>query len=145
MILLDTSIISEGFRPRPDVNVQKWLDAQRPEDLFLCTPVLAEMRYGVELLPASARRSHIDLALKKAEEAFADRVLVLDHAAAYEYGRIVAQRDRMGRATGTMDGLIAAIAKAHGATIATRDVRGFDEVGVDVINPFDFSDSSNTK
>jgi predicted nucleic acid-binding protein len=145
MILLDTSIISEGLRPRPDANVRKWLDAQRPEDLFLCTPVLAEMRYGVELLPAGARRSHIDLALKKAEEAFADRILVLDRVAAYEYGRIVAQRDRMGRATGTTDGLIAAIAKAHGATIATRDFSGFNDVGIDVTNPFEFSNSSNTK
>ena len=136
MILLDTNVVSETMRPDPSVNVRGWLDAQRSEDLFLCVPVLAELHYGVEGLPMSARRKRLEQAIQHVEEAFAHRILPLDHAGAREYGKIVAQRDRIGRATGTMDGLIAAIAKVHGATIATRDIHGFDDVGLEVVDPF---------
>ena len=136
MILLDTNIVSETMRPDPSVEVRDWLDAQRSEDLFLCVPVMAELHYGVEGLPMGARRKRLEHAIERVEEAFADRILPLDYAAAREYGKIVAQRDRIGRATGTMDGLIAAIAKVHGATIATRDIHGFDDVGLDVVDPF---------
>jgi hypothetical protein len=137
MILLDTNVVSEGLRPRPDPNVGKWLDGQRPTDLFLCMPVLAELHYGAALLLDGARRIHLELAIKRIEDAFAERTLPFDRAAAREYGRIVAQRDKLGRATGTMDGLIAAIAKVHGATVATRHVYGFAGIDLDVVNPFE--------
>jgi toxin FitB len=136
MILLDTNVVSEGLRPQPDPNVKKWLDAQQSGDLFLCMPVIAELRYGVELLSAGARRVHLELAIKKIEDAFADRTLPFDRATAHEYGKIVAYRENLGRAIGTMDALIAAIAKVHGATIATRDRRGFEAVGIEIVDPF---------
>jgi predicted nucleic acid-binding protein len=69
-------------------------------------------------------------------EAFTERILPFDFAAASEYGKFVAHRDRLGRATGSMDGMIAGIALVHGAAIATRDVRGFDEFGIELIDPF---------
>jgi predicted nucleic acid-binding protein len=137
LILLDTNVLSEGLRPRPDPDVRAWLDAQRPDDLFLCVPVLAELHYGIELLAASARRVRLEIAIQRMEEAFAERVLSFDRASAHEYGRIVAHRDQMGRPIGTMDAVIGAIAKIHGATLATRDWRGFDDIGLDLINPFD--------
>jgi predicted nucleic acid-binding protein len=137
MILLDTNVVSEATRPRPHANAKKWLDAQRPADLFLCTPVLAELHYGVALLPKGRRRAHFESGLQRIEEAFADRTLPFDFAAARAYGWIVAQRDDMGLSTGTMDALIAAIAKVHGATVATRDTGGFSNIGLDVIDPFE--------
>ncbi len=100
-------------------------------------PVIAELHYGAELLTAGARRVHLELAIRRIEETFVERTLPFDRAAAHEYGKILAHRDRLGRATGTMDGLIAAIAKVHGATLATRDSGGFDDIGVGVVNPFD--------
>jgi predicted nucleic acid-binding protein len=136
MILLDTNVVSETMRPDPAENVRAWLNAQRTEDMFICLPVLAELRYGVENLPKGGRRRRLEAAVAQVEETFADRTLPFDRAAAHEYGRIMAQRDRLGRSTGTMDGLIAAIAKVHGATVATRDVHGFDHPGLDVIDPF---------
>ena len=136
MILLDTNVISEATRPQPHANVKKWLDAQRPGDLFLCTPVLAELHYGVALLPEGRRRTHFELGLKRIEEAFADRTLPFDVAAARAYGWVVAERDDLGLSTGTMDALIAAIAKVHGAAVATRDTGGFSDIGLDVIDPF---------
>jgi len=136
MILLDTNIISEGLRPRPDVNVRTWLDAQPAAELFLCTPVLAELHYGAQLLAAGERRTKLEQSISELIIAFSDRILPFDGAAALEYGKFVARRDNLGRATGTMDGLIAAIAMVHGATIATRDVRGFDDSGIALIDPF---------
>ena len=139
MILLDTNVISEGLRPRPDVNVRTWLDAQPAEELFLCTPVLAELHYGAQLLRASVRRTKLERSISELMNAFADRILPFDTAAALEYGKFVALRDSLGRATGSMDGLIAGIAMAHGASIATRDTRGFDDVGIDLIDPFNLA------
>ena len=136
MILLDTNVISEGLRQRPDVNVRTWLDAQPAEELFLCTPVLAELHYGAQLLPASMRRTKLEQSISDLMNAFGDRILTFDMAAALEYGKFVARRDRLGRATGSMDGVIAGIAMAHAAAIATRDSRGFDDVGIELIDPF---------
>ena len=136
MILLDTNVVSETMRPQSAESVRAWLNAQRTEDVFICMPVLAELRYGVESLPRGGRRRRLEEAVKNVEEAFATRILPFDRAAAHEYGRIMAERDRIGRATGTMDGLIAAIASVHGATIATRDVHGFDGSRLDIIDPF---------
>ena len=139
MIILDTNVISESMRPKPDANVRAWIDAQRQETLFLCTPVLAELFYGIERLPAGARRSHLEHVILRTEATFADRVLGFDRAAALEYGKLVGERDRKGRATSTMDGLIAAIARANHATLATRDISGFDDLGIELVNPFAFS------
>lgn len=136
MILLDTNIISEGLRPQSNPQVRIWLDRQPADELFLCTPVLAELHYGAELLPVGQRRTKLELAIVDLINAFADRILTFDGAAALNYGKFVAQHDRLGRATGTMDGLIAAIAMTHGAIIATRDTRGFDGSGIELVDPF---------
>lgn len=136
MIILDTNVVSEGLRRQTHPQVRAWLDSQPAKELFLCTPILAELRYGVELLPSGRRRSALERSIGRLEEAFAERILPFDLAAAKEYGKFVAHRDRLGRATGSMDGLIAGIALVHGAAIATRDVRGFDDFGIELIDPF---------
>jgi len=137
MIILDTNVVSEGLRRDAHPQVRIWLNAQPAEELFLCTPVMAELTYGVELLPAGARRRALEQAIASLEDAFAERILPFDLAAARAYGKFVATRDRLGRATGSMDGLIAGIALVHGAVIATRDTYRFDNAGIDLINPFD--------
>jgi toxin FitB len=141
LILLDTNVISEGMRPKPDAKVQAWIDAQQQEDLFLCTPVLAELFYGIERLPIGARRMHLEQVVLRMEATFADRVLSVDRAAAVEYGKLVGHRDRIGKATATMDALIAAIAKAHQAKLATRDTYGFSDLEIELINPFEFGNA----
>ena len=140
MILLDTNIVSEVYRPRPDPSVIAWLDSQPLEDLYLSTPVLAEMHYGLSLLEPSARKDRLQRSLDRLEnEVYRDRILVFEKAAAIEYGRIAALRHRAGRSLGKLDGLIAAIALTHGAAVATRDVRDFSGLGLEVINPFESS------
>jgi toxin FitB len=138
MIVLDTNIISEAFRKAPSAAVRTWLDAQTPTDLFLCAPVLAELRYGVERLAAGARRTALEgLLLNVEAELFDNRILPFDRASAYEFGRILVRRNSMGRPLATMDALIAAIAISHRMALATRDVVDFAELGLELINPFE--------
>ncbi|MPZ59067.1 MAG: PIN domain-containing protein [Rhizobiales bacterium] len=137
MILLDTNVVSESLRGPRNSELQRWLNAQRLAELFLCTPVLAELRYGIERLPVGRRRDILDEAVRNFQESvFADRVIPVDRDCAHAYGRILAQRERRARPIGIMDALIAAVALAHGATLATRDVSGFDHLGIDLVNPF---------
>jgi toxin FitB len=138
MILLDTNVISEPYRRVPSTVVREWLDAQPPEDLFLCAPVLAELHAGVEQLPVGARRNRLAEWLRNLEDnVFSNRILPFEHGAARDFARIVAARKRAGRPIGSMDAITAAIAALHGATIATRDTAAFEDIGIPVINPFD--------
>ncbi len=138
MIILDTNVISEAFGKSPNATVRAWLDAQTPTDLFLCSPVLAELRYGIERLASGARRTALEGMLSDVEsELFENRILPFDQSSAHAFGPIMAQRNRAGRPMGTMDALIAAIAVAQDMAIATRDIADFTELGLDLINPFE--------
>jgi predicted nucleic acid-binding protein len=138
MIILDTNVISEPYRPAPNLAVRAWLDAQAGDSLFLCTPVLAELQFGIERLPAGARKTRLSAALGDMEIGlFRDRILVLDREAATEYARVMAKRERIGRRISQMDGLIAAIALTHRAIVATRDIADFADLGLELINPFE--------
>jgi predicted nucleic acid-binding protein len=138
VILLDTNVISEGFRRQPHAGVIAWLDAQPASSLYLCTPVLAELHYGVERIGAGARQDHLRDAVARIEsDIFAGRILSLDAATAREYGRLTAKRERAGRPIEQMDALIAAVAVTHRAALATRNGRDFAGLGIDVIDPFE--------
>jgi predicted nucleic acid-binding protein len=140
VILLDTNVISEPYRSHPDSAVRKWLNTQVQRDLFLCTPVLAELHYGVELLPPGTRRKRLAEWVRYVEEEeFPDRILAFDRSAAREFARVATIQRRRGRAGGQMDVLIAAIALSHGAVLATRNVIHFADLGLDLINPFNAS------
>lgn len=138
MILLDTNVLSELYRPLPHVGALQWMNAQPRETLFLCTPVLAEMRFGVELLASGQRKTRFQDAIDHFEDdLYRDRILVFDAAAASEYGRLAARRQAVGRRMGQLDAMIAAIAIVHGARLATRDESDFADLGLDLINPFE--------
>jgi toxin FitB len=138
MIVLDTNVISEGLRARPSEAVRIWLDAQKPSELYLCAPVLAELRYGVERLPVGARRTELDRIVSSMEvELFANRLLMFDRESAHEFGRVVAVREKLGRTITPMDAMIAAIAISNRMAVATRDIVGFADLGLELINPFE--------
>ncbi len=138
MILIDTNILSEGMKPHPDRSVESWLDAQQWESLYLCTPVLAELRYGVERLAAGRRKKFLTEVVDRIEnEIYRGRILSFDQAAAANYGRLTVMREKKGRRMEQMDALIAAIALTHGAIVATHDVGDFADLGFEVINPFE--------
>jgi toxin FitB len=137
VIVLDTNVVSEPFRTQPDDRLRRWLDDQRRHDLFICTPVLAELRYGIELLPSGRKRDRLERWVHELEEvSFANRILPLDRGAAHEFGRIVARRTKAGGPIAPMDALIASIALSNEATLATRDIGDFAELGLRLVNPF---------
>ena len=130
MIILDTNIVSEVWRPKPDPAVLDWLGSQPT----------AELRYGAERLAVGLRKTTLTAAIDDLEsEGYRDRVLPLDIAAAAEFARLMVKRERAGCRMDTMDALIGAIAIVHGAALATRDMRGFTDLGVYLVNPFDAS------
>jgi predicted nucleic acid-binding protein len=138
MIILDTNVISEGFRVHPSELVRNWLDSQKPIDLFLCAPVLAELRYGVELLPPGRKKTELGRLISSTEaDLFGNRLLTFDRESAHEYGRILAARTKAGEPITTIDAMIAAIAIANRMFVATRDISGFDHLGITLINPFE--------
>jgi hypothetical protein len=138
MIIVDTNVVSEAMRVHPHRQAIAWLNAQPWDSLYLCTPVLAELRYGIERLPAGRQRQGLMESIGRIEnELYLGRILSFDQPAVPHYGRVTADRERQGRRIGQMDALIAAIALSHGAGIATRDVSDFAGIDLAVINPFD--------
>jgi predicted nucleic acid-binding protein len=137
VIILDTNVISELMKASPSVRVARWLAAQASPQVFITSITEAEVLYGVELLPPGKKREALrNAATAMFAERFGDRTLAFDRDAAGLFAAIGTARRRAGRPIGQFDCQIAAIARWHGAAIATRDSRDFADCGVDVINPW---------
>ena len=137
MILLDTNVVSEPMRPKPDRNVLAWLDAQVSESLYLSTVSLAELLLGIESLPSGKRRKVLAAALDQQIIAlFGERIVPFDVGAAETYAGIVTRARRYGHPIALADAQIAAIAACRRFTVATRDEAPFEAAGVPVINPW---------
>jgi len=137
VIVLDTNVVSEIFRPEPEPRVVTWLEGLTGE-VAITAVTLAELLAGVRRLPEGQRRSalaeRLDLALEPYRATRA--ILPFDGAAAEQYADVLAARGRAGRPIRSADAQLAAICRAHGAACATRDVQDFDGTGVDVVNPW---------
>ena len=137
MIILDTNVVSELMRPNPSSRVMHWMAGQSAPRLYLSTVSEAELRYGVEILPAGNRRTQLlDQIEGMLSEDFAGRILPFDRAAAQAYAVIAAARRAAGRPINHADCQIAAVAGCRGASVATRDSAGFEGSGIDVIDPW---------
>jgi predicted nucleic acid-binding protein len=138
MIILDTNVLSETQRLRPNPGVMAWLDSQAPETLWLTAITVAEIRYGIAALPDGSRAR---LLAERFEvittQDFSDRIISLDSQAAVAFGDRMAVARRSGHAVGLADGMIAAIAASCGAAVATRDAGPFEAMGIQVVNPWD--------
>ena len=137
MIVLDTNVLSELMRPKPSARVAAWINRQPPPDLFTTSITEAEIFYGIELLAKGKRR---DALLASAEGMFtedlAGRVLPFDGDAAHHFAKIAAHRRAIGKPISHADAQIAAIARAHGAKLATGNGPDFADCGVTVIDPW---------
>lgn len=137
MIVLDTNVVSELMRRRPDAAVIGWIDGLDASGLMLTAVTAAELLHGVSRLPNGARRRWLAAAVHDMlVEDFDGRVLPFDGAAALHYGELVAAREHAGRPIGVADAQIAAICRHHGATLATRNGRDFEATGVEVFDPW---------
>jgi predicted nucleic acid-binding protein len=137
--LVDTNVLSE-FNRRGDPNplVKQWLEAADTASLYVSVLTLAEIRFGVELLPASNRRRQLEEWLDRDLPAwFGDRILPVDRAIADRWGVLRAQAQMKGRPLAVVDGLLAATALHHGLAVVSRNVSDFSEVGLAVVNPWE--------
>jgi len=137
VLVLDTNVISELMRPAPDPAVADWLGRHPGGSLFTTTVTEAELRYGLALLSAGARRKRLfaEFELMMTED-FAGRVLPFDRSAARAYADIVASRRRSGRPIAQFDAQIASIARSRDAGVVTRNDRDFSDCDIEVFNPW---------
>jgi predicted nucleic acid-binding protein len=138
MIILDTNVVSEIMKPSPSPLVVAWSGGLAAAEMFTTSVTVAEILFGVELLPKGKRRE----ALQRPAEAtiaedFAEWILNFDELAARMFALILATRRRLGRPMGIQDAQIAAIARANGASLATRNTDDFEGCGVKVVNPWE--------
>ena len=138
MILLDTNVISEPWKPVPEPRVLIWIDEQAIETLFLSAVTVAELRFGIGAMPTGRRRSVLHERLEQEVlPLFAGRVLSFDLAASQAYAELMVRARSEGRAIGKADGYIAATAASRGYVVASRDVSPFEAAGVRVLNPWE--------
>jgi predicted nucleic acid-binding protein len=137
VILLDTNVVSEPLKPRPDAAVLGWLDAQAPQTLWISSIVQAELLAGVAALPAGRRRTALAQAVdREVLPLFEGRLLPFDAAAARAFAAVQAGAAAAGNPISFADAAMAAIAAAHGFALATRNLRDFKGTGVALINPW---------
>ena len=136
-IVLDSNIAIELTRPAPDPIAVAWVRQREGAYLYITSVTVGELLYGVELMPRGRRQD----ANRASVESFLDlayggRVLPFDGSAARHYAEILAIKRKAGRPTAPHDSMIAAIARSLGMAVATRNVRDFEGIGVDVIDPW---------
>ena len=137
MIILDTNVLSALMQQLPDPQVVVWLDQQPGESVWLTSITVFEARYGLALLRAGQRKT---LLQQRFEELLQDdlknRVLQFDTRAATQAAQLAAERKTRGHPVDMRDTVIAGIALARRATLATRNTRHFDDLSIPVVNPW---------
>ena len=135
--LLDTMVLSEPAKPKPNAGVVGWLRAQVPWDLAVSVLTFGEIRRGVDRMTDGRRKTELQSWLTTAlRDQFADRVLAVDLDVALAWGSLTTESERLGRPLHVVDGLLLATAQVHGLTVVTRNVNDFSERGVPLYNPY---------
>ncbi|GHD30523.1 type II toxin-antitoxin system VapC family toxin [Nocardiopsis kunsanensis] len=137
MIVLDTNVVSELFRPHPEPRVVAWLEALT-DDVAITTITLAELLAGVRRLPGGRRREDLEAAIDGAVRPYRDTrsLLAFDEEAAAEYAEVLLARERAGLPIATADAQIASICRLHRAVCATRNTKDFTRTGVELVDPW---------
>ena len=136
MILLDTNVVSELARSKPDPMVFAYLRRQPQATLFTSSVCEAEIHYGLARMPAGRRRNELASRIMILFSGFATRILAFDSAAAGLYGAICTRREAFGRPISVADAMIAATARAYGLVIVTRNGDDFAGCGVRIVDPW---------
>ena len=135
MYLLDTNVISERMKAQPNPAVVGWLNENK-EELYLPAIALDELRYGILRLPEGKRREGFARAVDVLASSYADKIVPFDVKAAWKSAEFRWQAHSSGFNPSIQDMMIAGIAAANGAVLATRNVRDFAFLDVEVVNPF---------
>ncbi len=135
--LVDTNVVSEWVKPAPNPGVVDWLADTDEDQVFLSVVTLAQLRHGIDRVPASKRKARLsawlenDLLMR-----FDGRILAIDVAVADACGRIVARSESAGKPIEAMDALIAATAQVHQLTVVTRNTAHFQPILKALLNPW---------
>lgn len=136
-LLLDTNVVSELMKPAVEPAVVGALRAGGAAGVFVATAVVLEIVYGIERLEAGAKRDRLmRLAKELLLERFADRTIAMDDAIAWEAGRVRAERRALGRADDLANDIVAATARLRGLTLATRNTKDFEGLGLRLMDPW---------
>ena len=137
MIVLDSNVVSEIMLPRPDKNVTSWLDRQPVPSIWITSITVYEIRYGIQSMPAGRKRSTLTASFERwLAEVIQQRIASFDHAAAQHAADLAAARKVRGRPGDPRDAMIAGIVLASHATLATRNVKHFEDIAKSVVNPW---------
>ncbi len=135
MTILDTNVLSEVVKPQPEAKVLSWLGAQNYHDVYVTSLTVAEMRQGLNRMPVGKRHAELRGAVDAMfQHEFAGRILPFDEAAAMSYADLLATLERIGRRVASFDAQIAAVARVHSATVATRNTKDFELSGVSLVD-----------
>jgi predicted nucleic acid-binding protein len=138
MFVLDTNVLSELMNPAGAASVVTWADGIPRPDLFTTAINQAEILFGLAVMAKGQRRSErLAQAKTMFEEIFSGRILPFGQEAAPHYAEILAHRQSLGRPVQPVDVQIAAIARAYGMTVVTRNVKDFADCGIEILNPWD--------
>lgn len=138
MVVLDTMILSDAISPAPSPQVLEWLDSFPRTSLYTTAVTAAELRCGAAHLPRGRRRNELAAQIEAIlTEDFIDRILPFDNAASVFYAEITSMRRKTGKSVEEFDQQIASIARVHGFAVATRNLRHFEDCGIELINPWD--------
>ena len=136
MIILDTNVLSALMRQTPEAQVVTWLDHQPRTSVWTTSITLLEVRFGLQILAVGRRRSDLAQAFEGLLQAIDHRIAPFDTDAAEHAGALMASRQKKGRPGDLRDTMIAGIALAHRATLATRNVAHFEDLSVPLVNPW---------
>ena len=137
MIVLDTNVISELMRPSASPAVESWITNHPATSLFFSTVGEAELCFGLAIMPPGRRRDALASVIEAMlRDDFANRILPFDSEAARAYAVIAASRSVAGRPIADTDCQIAAITRSRGKALATRNIRDFEDVGIDILDPW---------
>ena len=136
--LLDTNIISETVRPRPDSGVITWMERQPPEELFLSAMTIGELMRGACKVKEKARREKLTTWIEDdLSQQFEGRLLPFNDTSGKIWGQLMGNGDRAGKTPSAFDAQIAAIAIDRGLVLVTRNVSDFDRFELEILNPWD--------
>ncbi|WP_127520557.1 type II toxin-antitoxin system VapC family toxin [Mesorhizobium sp. Z1-4] len=137
MLLLDTNVVSGMFSPAREPAVESWFGSVDRNTLFLSAITKAELLYGLAIMPAGKRRLELaEVIWRFLAREMGNEILEFGSVEAEHFADIAATRREKGRPISQFDAQIAAIARARGFTVATRNVRDFEECGVEIVNPW---------
>lgn len=137
MIVIDTNVVSEMMRRRPDPKVVRWFESKESSDLAIASVTIFELRFGTAILSISPERDRLSMMIDRLKTGRFGKIVPLDEASAVEAAAFRALCRSLGRPVDVPDFLIAGIALSTKAQLATRNIRDFAHAGLDLVDPFE--------